>query len=180
MPPNFADGLRMIIHAPEVIAVGHGRKRAVQWQDFQPMPGKVELADNLRPQQRDHVRALGKQEPGKDFFRHRRAAQQVPAFQNDDFLTGFGEVRRVDEPIMAAADDDGVVVLPHSVRLRYDAREEMQEARQGILQRPRTRHKESRQVMAEALAKFVANTAVAKFVSVLLSRNDWLFVPFWI
>jgi len=34
--------------------------------------------------------------------------------------------------------------------------------------------------MAEALAKFVANTAVAKFVSVLLSRNDWLFVPFWI
>jgi len=49
------------------------------------------------------------------FFGDGGASENVAALQYDDFLSRFGEVGGVDESIVAAADDDNVVVLPHSV-----------------------------------------------------------------
>ena len=118
VPANLANGFGVVVHAPQVITVGHRRERAVERQDFQPVPWQVELPDDLRPQQRDHVRTLRKQEPGKNLFCHCGAAQHVPALENDDFLPCFCKIRGIDQPIVAAADDDHVVVLPHAVRLR--------------------------------------------------------------
>ena len=38
----------------------------------------------------------------------RRAADERPPLEHHDALAGPGEVRRRDEPVVAAADDDGV------------------------------------------------------------------------
>ena len=111
----------MVIHAPQVIAVWHRRERAVERQDLEPVPRQVELPDDLWPQQRDHVRTFRKQEPGKDFFRDRRTAKHVAALENDHSLPCFCEIRGIDQSIVAAADDNRVVVLPHAVRLRQDS-----------------------------------------------------------
>jgi hypothetical protein len=53
----------------------------------------------------------------------------VPSFKNDNPLPRFGEVCGVNEAVVAAANDDDVVVLPHEVRLRYGSIEKMQEAK---------------------------------------------------
>ena len=73
------------------------------------MAGQVELADDLRPQQRHDVRTHGELEARKHFFRHGGAAENVPPLEDEHFAASSSEVRRVDEPVMTAADDDDVV-----------------------------------------------------------------------
>ena len=57
MARDFAPRLRVIVHAPEVVAARHRRERAVERQDLEAVPRQVELADDLRPQQRHDVGA---------------------------------------------------------------------------------------------------------------------------
>ena len=85
----------MIIHAPKVISAWHRRERAVQRQNFQSVPGQIQLPDNLRPQQRNHVRTFRKKEARENLLGYRCPAQHVTAFQNDDFFPCFGKVCRV-------------------------------------------------------------------------------------
>ena len=73
------------------------------------MPRQIEIANDLRPQQRDHVGANGKLEAGKDLFGHRGAAQHVAALQHQDFLAGARQIGGVHQAVVAAADHDGVV-----------------------------------------------------------------------
>ncbi len=82
------------------------------------MAREIEFADDFGAKERDHVRTFGKKKAGDDFFGNRRAAEDVAAFENDDLLACFGEIRGVDQAVVATADDDNVVVLPHSVGLR--------------------------------------------------------------
>src|SRR5206468_9748632 len=42
---NVADGLSVIVYAPEIIAAGHGRERAVEREDFQAVARKIEFAN---------------------------------------------------------------------------------------------------------------------------------------
>ena len=42
----------------------------------------------------------------------------MAAFEDENFFAGFGEVRGVDQAVVAAADDDCVVMLRHSGRPR--------------------------------------------------------------
>jgi hypothetical protein len=60
-------------------------------------------------------KTLGKKKAGNDFFGHGGAAEDVAAFENDNLLPCFGKVSGVDQAVVTAADDDNVVVLPHSV-----------------------------------------------------------------
>src|SRR5437667_242257 len=55
MARDLAPRLAVIVHPPEIIAVGHRREGSVQRQDFQPMPRQVELADDLWSQQRYNI-----------------------------------------------------------------------------------------------------------------------------
>ena len=82
MAANFAAGFGVIVHAPQVIAVGHGRKRAVERQNFQAVARKIELANDFRAKQRDDVRAFGEKKAGDDFFGNSGAAENVAALQN--------------------------------------------------------------------------------------------------
>ena len=106
---NLAVRLAMIVHAPQIISAGHGRERAVERKNFQAVAGKIEVANNFRPQQRHDIRANRKFEAGKDLFGAGRAAEHVPPFEHENFLAGARQIGGVDEAVVAAADDDHVV-----------------------------------------------------------------------
>ena len=125
MSTNVADGFGVIVYAPQVIAVGHGRKCAVEREDFQTVTRKIEFANDLGTEKRDNIRAFGKKKAGEDFFGDGGAAENVATFEDNNLLPCLGEVRGIDQAVVAAADDDNVVELPHSVGLRYDAKERL-------------------------------------------------------
>ena len=110
---DLAPRARVVAHAPEVVAVRHGREGAVEGQDLEPVPRQVQLADDLGPQQRHHVRADRELEAGEDFLGHGRAAEHVAALEHEHLLAGAGQVGGGDEAVVAAADDDRVVGLGH-------------------------------------------------------------------
>ncbi len=49
-------------------------------------------------------------EAGKDFFRGGDAADNLTPLENENFSSRFGKISGGDQPIMAGADDDRVVV----------------------------------------------------------------------
>ena len=109
VPRDLAPGLGVIVDAPQVVAVRHRRERAVERQDLEAVPRQVELADDLGPQQRDDVRADRELEAREDLFGDRRAADHVPPLEHQHLAPGPRQVGGVDEPVVAAADDDDVV-----------------------------------------------------------------------
>src|SRR5271168_5313005 len=111
--------LRMIIDPPEMISVGHGRYRAIERKNLESMAGQIEVADNLRAQQGHHIRKYGKLEAGNDFFGNCSAAEHVPPFEHEHFLALAGEISRVDQAVVPAADDNNVVFLGHEVCPRF-------------------------------------------------------------
>ena len=73
------------------------------------MPRQVELADDLRPQQRHDVRADREVEAGKHFFGDGGAAEHVPPLEHEHLAAGAREVGGRGQAVVAAADDDRVV-----------------------------------------------------------------------
>ena len=110
---ELAACLGMIVYTPEIVAAGHGSERAVEWKNFEAVAGKIEIADNFRAQERNNVRKNRKLKARKDFFGDGCASQNVTAFQNQDFLTGSREIGRVHQAVVAATDDDCIVLLWH-------------------------------------------------------------------
>jgi hypothetical protein len=80
---QLAHGAAMVVSAPQVVVVER-RQRAVDGQHLQPVPRQLQLADDLRPQQADHIRADAELEAGEDLFGDRRAAQDLAPFQDED------------------------------------------------------------------------------------------------
>ncbi len=107
--PNLAHGLAVIVHPPQVVAVQHRREGAVQGKDFETVPRKIEVADDFRPQQRDHVRAHRELEAREDLFRNRGAAEDVTTLQHQDLFPCSRQICGVDQAVVPAADDDGIV-----------------------------------------------------------------------
>ena len=105
--------LAVIVHAPEIIPAGHGSERTVEGQNFKAAAGKVEVANNLRAEERDDVGADRELESGENFFGDRRAAEHVTALEHEDLLPRAREICGVSEAIVASADHDGVVGLRH-------------------------------------------------------------------
>ena len=79
-----------------------------------PWAGKVQLADDLGPQQRDDVREDREAEAREDLLGHGRAAEDVAPLEDERLHPGPGQVRGRDQPVVAAADDDRVVPLRHA------------------------------------------------------------------
>jgi hypothetical protein len=75
------------------------------------VPRQVQLADDLGAQQRDDVRRDGVLEAGIDLLGDRRAAEHVAPLEHEHLAARAGEIRRIDEPVVAAADDDDVVLV---------------------------------------------------------------------
>ena len=87
-------------------------------KDFEAVARKIKLANDFGAKQRHDVGTFGKQKTGNNFFGDGSAAENVAAFENEHFLAGFGQIGGVDKTVMAAADDDYVVVLRHAEKLR--------------------------------------------------------------
>jgi len=45
----------MVVHAPEVVTIGHGSEGAVEREHLETVARQVELADDLGPQEGDDV-----------------------------------------------------------------------------------------------------------------------------
>ena len=73
------------------------------------MAGKIKVADDFGPQERDYIRTYREFEAGNDLFRNGGTAQNVTALQHQDLLSCARQIRGVDQAIVAAADDDSIV-----------------------------------------------------------------------
>jgi hypothetical protein len=51
MTPNLALRPSMIVHAPQVVAIGHGCERAVEWKNFEAVTRQVQFANDLGAQE---------------------------------------------------------------------------------------------------------------------------------
>ena len=109
VPRNFAMRFSMIVHSPQMVAIRHRSESAVERKNFQSVTRKIEVANNFRPQQRNHVRANRKLEAGKNFFRASRAAENVPALEHQYFFPCFRQIGGIGEAVVASADDNHVV-----------------------------------------------------------------------
>jgi len=75
---------------------------------------KVQVPDDLGTQERDDVGADGELKAGEDLLGDRGASDDVAPFEDQDLLAGAREIRRVDEPVVPASDDDDVVLHAHA------------------------------------------------------------------
>ena len=132
--PELADRPAVVVDAPQVVAgparcpaglrcggpspSRSGRERAVERQDVEAVPGQLELADDLRPQQRHDVREDREPEAREDLLGDGRAAEDWPPLEDERPQPGPREVGGADEAVVAAADHDGVVALGHGACLR--------------------------------------------------------------
>src|SRR2546421_9037968 len=95
----------------EVVSVREWRERALERQDVQAMARELELADDFRPEQAYHVRENGEAEARKHFLGHRGATDAFAALEHEHLAAAAREIGGAGEPVVAAADDDGVVAL---------------------------------------------------------------------
>src|SRR5688500_5727053 len=93
-----------------MIAVGHRRERAVERQQLHAMARQVEVADDLWTQQRDDVGGDRKFEPGKHFFGDGGAAEHVPPLEDYDLASRTRQISSARQPVVAATDDNRVVL----------------------------------------------------------------------
>jgi hypothetical protein len=93
----------------QVVAVVEGRDRALERKDLEPVSRQVEIADDLGAEQAHHVGKDRELEAGEDFLGDRGAADDRALLENQHFAARAREVRGGDQPVVAAADDDGVV-----------------------------------------------------------------------
>src|SRR2546421_864247 len=119
MSGNLAARLCMIVYAPEVIAIGHRRERAVQRKDLQTMSRQIKLANDLGTQQRHDVGADRELEAGKDFFGNGRSAQHVSPLEHQHTLARPREISGIYQTIVPATNHDDVVFAFHEIEKSY-------------------------------------------------------------
>jgi hypothetical protein len=79
-----------------MIAVGHWGKRAVEGKDFQAVAGEIEFANDFWAEERDYIGAFGEKKTRDDLFGDRGTAEDVPAFEDENFFAGFGKISGID------------------------------------------------------------------------------------
>ena len=99
----------VVVGAPQVVAVGR-REGAIERQNLQTVPRQLQLANDLRPQQRHHVGTDRDVEPREHFLGDRRAADDMPALEHQHPPPGARQVGSGGQPVVSAADHDRVVV----------------------------------------------------------------------
>ena len=85
------------------------------------MPWQIELPNDFRPKQRNNVGALRKQETRNNLFSNRRPTKHMAPFQSQHLLAGLGEISRIDQAIVPAANHNHIVGLRHSLKLHCES-----------------------------------------------------------
>jgi len=119
---EFRVACGVIVHAPEMIAVGHRVNVPSRGRISRPWRGRSSSRNDFGAEERDYIGAFGEEEARDDFFGDGGTAENVAAFEDENLLASFGEIGSVDQAVVAAADDDCVVMLRHAVKLHTNPR----------------------------------------------------------
>jgi len=90
-------------------AIAEDVERAAEPDQAEAMPLEIEVADDLRPQQAEHIGGDRVAVSGVKLLRHSRAADHRPALQYERTKAAPTKISRRRQAVMPAADDDGVV-----------------------------------------------------------------------
>ena len=101
--------LLFVVAEQQVVAVAGRVEVARHHQRHEPVLDQVELVDDLGPQQAQRVGERGEREPGPQLLGDGRAADERALLEDERPQAGLGQVRRVGQAVVAAADDDRVV-----------------------------------------------------------------------
>src|SRR4026207_1704528 len=99
MTCDFTASTCVIVDAPEIVAVRHGRERTVERKDFETVARQVEFAHDLWSRQRDNERTNREFEPGKTLFGDGRAAEHVAPFEHENLLARAGQISRINQTV---------------------------------------------------------------------------------
>jgi hypothetical protein len=122
VPGDLLDVLVVILAEPPVVAVLHRRERRGHQQRHEAVFGQLQLVDDVRPEQAQRVREGGEREPGVQLLRDRGAANELPSLQDQGLEPRLRQVRSIDQAVVAATDDDGVVGSVGGLRGRLGLR----------------------------------------------------------
>ncbi len=81
--------------------------------DLQAVRVQIEIADDLRIQQRDGVRSDGVAKARMEFLGDGRTADDVASLQHGHLQAGRREIRSADQAVVAAADDQDITACRH-------------------------------------------------------------------
>jgi hypothetical protein len=107
--PDLLHVLGAVVAEQQVVAVASGVERRGHHQRHEAVLHQVELVDDLRAEQAQRVGERGEREAGHQLLGDRRAADQVPPLEHQGAQARLGEVAGIDQAVVTAAHDDGVV-----------------------------------------------------------------------
>src|SRR5687768_15285963 len=105
MPIQLATGLVVVGPRGEVVSVEHWCDGAFEREDLESVRRKVELTNDLGAQEAHDVRELRELESRNDLFRDCRAADEVPALEDEHLLPRAREVCGAHQPIVPGPND---------------------------------------------------------------------------
>ncbi len=111
VPGQLPAGQVGIDPGAQIVAVVERHDGALQRENLEPVPGQLEVADDLGAEQAHHIGKDRELESREDLLGDGGAPDQRPALQHQHFLAGAGQVGRRDQAVVAAPDEDRVVVL---------------------------------------------------------------------
>ena len=107
----------------QVVAVLHGRERRRHLDGHEAVLGQLQLVDDVGTQQAEGVRERGEVEAGDQLLGDGCATDDVAPLDDQGAQARLGEVRTVDQSVVAATDHDRVVraLGCHGLRLSFSA-----------------------------------------------------------
>ncbi len=112
VPPDLLDVLRVVVAEQQVVAVPGRVERRRHHQRQEPVLDEVELVDDLRPQQAQRVGEGRETEARDQLLGDRGAADERPFCSSTSVRRpALARYAGVDQPVVAAADHDRVVLV---------------------------------------------------------------------
>ena len=110
--PEALGGPRRVAPQHDRVAVRAGREDPdVGADERETVAAQVEVAHDRGPQPADRVGQGRHPRPGRELGRARGTAHHRAALQDDRPQAGLGQIGRRDEAVVAATDDDRVVLV---------------------------------------------------------------------
>ena len=106
---DLAPRLVSVGPSAERIAVGKRQERALQRDHLEAVPGKPQLANDVRAKEANDVGADGELESGIKLFGNGRPTEHVTALEHENLAPGLGKISGANEAVVATADYDCVV-----------------------------------------------------------------------
>ena len=111
VPGDLTDVRVAILAEEQVVAVLHRRECRVHEQGHEPVPHEFELLNDLGPNQAEAIREGREAEPRMQLLGDRCATNEMTSFEDEGAQPSLREVGAIDEAVVTATDNDGVVLV---------------------------------------------------------------------